>query len=95
MPGLRRLRHPRQVQQFLPELGIPPREHRVHLGNRLLVAVPLLHEHLWLPRHPRPRPGDGHRLGVARPDLSVWVVTGDGDGLSIGGNHLIHAYAAT
>jgi 2-oxoglutarate ferredoxin oxidoreductase subunit beta len=26
-----------------------------------------------------------------RPDLSVWVVTGDGDGLSIGGNHLIHA----
>ncbi|HLX13349.1 MAG TPA: 2-oxoacid:ferredoxin oxidoreductase subunit beta [Bacteroidota bacterium] len=30
-------------------------------------------------------------LKVARPELSVWVVTGDGDGLSIGGNHLIHA----
>src|SRR6266700_7469924 len=30
-------------------------------------------------------------LKVTRPDLSVWVVTGDGDGLSIGGNHLIHA----
>ncbi|WP_019546588.1 2-oxoacid:ferredoxin oxidoreductase subunit beta [Streptomyces sulphureus] len=30
-------------------------------------------------------------LSVARPDLSVWVVTGDGDALSIGGNHLIHA----
>jgi 2-oxoglutarate ferredoxin oxidoreductase subunit beta len=30
-------------------------------------------------------------LKIARPDLSVWVVTGDGDGLSIGGNHLIHA----
>src|SRR5947207_3984580 len=30
-------------------------------------------------------------LKVARPDLQVWVVTGDGDGLSIGGNHLIHA----
>ncbi|HSM01481.1 MAG TPA: 2-oxoacid:ferredoxin oxidoreductase subunit beta [Acidimicrobiia bacterium] len=30
-------------------------------------------------------------LAVSRPDLSVWVVTGDGDGLSIGGNHLIHA----
>ena len=27
---------------------------------------------------------------VARPDLDVWVITGDGDGLSIGGNHLIH-----
>src|SRR5438093_2764261 len=30
-------------------------------------------------------------LKVSRPDLQVWVVTGDGDGLSIGGNHLIHA----
>jgi len=30
-------------------------------------------------------------LAVARPDLSVWVVTGDGDALSIGGNHIIHA----
>jgi 2-oxoglutarate/2-oxoacid ferredoxin oxidoreductase subunit beta len=30
-------------------------------------------------------------LKAARPDLTVWVVTGDGDGLSIGGNHLIHA----
>ena len=30
-------------------------------------------------------------LSVSRPDLSVWVVTGDGDSMSIGGNHLIHA----
>jgi len=30
-------------------------------------------------------------LRIARPDLQVWLVTGDGDGLSIGGNHLIHA----
>jgi 2-oxoglutarate ferredoxin oxidoreductase subunit beta len=30
-------------------------------------------------------------LSVSRPDLSVWVITGDGDALSIGGNHLIHA----
>src|SRR5262249_10638763 len=30
-------------------------------------------------------------LKVARPDLQLWVITGDGDGLSIGGNHLIHA----
>ncbi len=30
-------------------------------------------------------------IAVARPDLSVWVVTGDGDALAIGGNHLIHA----
>src|SRR6266550_1220542 len=30
-------------------------------------------------------------LKASRPDLQVWVVTGDGDGLSIGGNHLVHA----
>jgi 2-oxoglutarate ferredoxin oxidoreductase subunit beta len=30
-------------------------------------------------------------LKVARPELAVWVITGDGDGLSIGGNHLMHA----
>ena len=30
-------------------------------------------------------------LKVSRPDLQVWVITGDGDGLSIGGNHLLHA----
>jgi len=30
-------------------------------------------------------------LKISRPELSVWVATGDGDGLSIGGNHLIHA----
>jgi 2-oxoglutarate ferredoxin oxidoreductase subunit beta len=30
-------------------------------------------------------------LKIMRPELSVWVVTGDGDGLSIGGNHLLHA----
>jgi len=30
-------------------------------------------------------------LATSRPDLSIWVVTGDGDSLSIGGNHLIHA----
>ena len=29
-------------------------------------------------------------LKVANPDLSVWIVTGDGDGFSIGGNHIIH-----
>ena len=29
-------------------------------------------------------------LKIANPDLNVWVITGDGDGLSIGGNHLLH-----
>jgi 2-oxoglutarate ferredoxin oxidoreductase subunit beta len=30
-------------------------------------------------------------LKAARPDLMVWVITGDGDALSIGGNHVIHS----
>jgi 2-oxoglutarate ferredoxin oxidoreductase subunit beta len=30
-------------------------------------------------------------LKITRPDLDIWVITGDGDGLSIGGNHMIHA----
>ena len=29
-------------------------------------------------------------LKISNPELSVWIVTGDGDGLSIGGNHIIH-----
>ncbi|MGE0708024.1 MAG: 2-oxoacid:ferredoxin oxidoreductase subunit beta [Planctomycetota bacterium] len=36
-------------------------------------------------------PGFATGLKCTNPDLSVWVVTGDGDGLSIGGNHLLHA----
>ena len=35
-------------------------------------------------------PGFATGIKVANPDLSVWMVTGDGDGLSIGGNHLAH-----
>ena len=37
------------------------------------------------------RPTFATGMKLARPDLQVWVITGDGDGLSIGGNHLIHA----
>jgi 2-oxoglutarate ferredoxin oxidoreductase subunit beta len=36
-------------------------------------------------------PGFATGLKACRPDLQVWVITGDGDGLSIGGNHLLHA----
>jgi hypothetical protein len=41
--------------------------------------------------HPRPRAGHRHRPDRDPPGPVVWVVTGDGDALSIGGNHLIHA----
>ena len=92
MPRLRRLLDPRPDEEGAAHAGHSPREDRVHLGHRLLQPLPVLHEHLRLPlastagRRPSP-PG----LKVARPDLQVWVITGDGDGLSIGGNHLMHA----
>ena len=75
----------------MPELGIK-RENIVFISrHRLLEPLPVLHEHVRLPHDPRPRAGDRDGLKMSRPDSSVWVVTGDGDGLSIGGNHMIHA----
>jgi 2-oxoglutarate ferredoxin oxidoreductase subunit beta len=79
------------IRNFLPELGTPPGEHRVRQRHRLLEPVPVLPGDLRLPLDPRPGPDRRHRPGAGPPDLSVWVVTGDGDALSIGGNHLIHA----
>src|SRR4030081_3319401 len=43
------------------------------------------------PAPPARAPPCAPGVKVSRPDLQVWVITGDGDGLSIGGNHLIHA----
>ena len=79
------------VQSFLPELGIPP--HRtvfvagIGCSGRFTYYVDTYGLHGIHGRAPAIATG----LAVARPDLSVWVVTGDGDALSIGGNHLIHA----
>ena len=52
---------------------------------------PVLHEHVRHPLDSRPAPAVATGLKAVRPDLHVWVITGDGDGLSIGGNHLMHA----
>ena len=79
------------VQGFLPELGIR-RESVVFVsGDRLLQPVPVLPRHLRDALDPRAGPAIATGIAVSRPDLSVWVVTGDGDGLSIGGNHMVHA----
>ena len=77
-------------QTFLPELEIP-RENTVNIGHRLFLPAAVLRGHLRDALDSRA--GADHRDGPAasRPDLSVWVITGDGDALSIGGNHLIHA----
>jgi 2-oxoglutarate ferredoxin oxidoreductase subunit beta len=79
------------VQAFLPELGVEP--HRmvwvagIGCSGRFTYYVDTYGVHGIHGRAPALATG----IATARPDLSVWVVTGDGDGLSIGGNHLIHA----
>jgi 2-oxoglutarate/2-oxoacid ferredoxin oxidoreductase subunit beta len=78
-------------QSFLPELGIP-RENLVIISgigcsSRLPYYVDSYGMHSIHGRAPAIASG----LACTRPDLSVWVITGDGDALSIGGNHLIHA----
>jgi 2-oxoglutarate ferredoxin oxidoreductase subunit beta len=79
------------VQSFMPELGIP-RERIVFVSgigcsSRFPYYMNTYGMHSIHGRAPAIATG----LAVSRPDLSVWVVTGDGDALSIGGNHLIHA----
>ena len=79
------------MQSFMPELNIP-RERIVFVSgigcsSRFPYYMNTYGMHSIHGRAPAIATG----LSVSRPDLSVWVVTGDGDALSIGGNHLIHA----
>jgi 2-oxoglutarate ferredoxin oxidoreductase subunit beta len=79
------------VQGFMPELGLR-RENVVFISgigcsSRFPYYMNTYGMHSIHGRAPAIATG----LASSRPDLSVWVVTGDGDGLSIGGNHLIHA----
>jgi len=79
------------VRGFLPELGLR-RENIVFVsGIGCSSRFPYYLETYGLHSIHGRAPAIATGLSVSRPDLSVWVVTGDGDGLSIGGNHLIHA----
>jgi len=80
-----------QVQKVVPELGVP-RENFVFLSgigcsSRFPYYMNTYGFHTIHGRAPAIATG----LKASRPELSVWVATGDGDALSIGGNHLIHA----
>jgi 2-oxoglutarate ferredoxin oxidoreductase subunit beta len=79
------------VQQFMPELGIPPERivfiTGIGCAGRFAYYMDTYGMHGIHGRAPALATG----LASARSDLSIWVVTGDGDSLSIGGNHLIHA----
>ena len=79
-----------QVQKVMPELGVP-REQIVFVSgigcsSRFPYYMNTYGFHSIHGRAPAVATG----IKITRPDLMVWVVTGDGDGLSIGGNHLIH-----
>ena len=80
-----------QVQKVLPELGVA-RENFVFVSgigcsSRFPYYVNTYGVHSIHGRAPAIASG----IKATRPELSVWIVTGDGDALSIGGNHLIHA----
>lgn len=79
------------VQRFLPSLGVP-KENIVFISgigcsSRFPYYMSTYGFHTIHGRAPAIATG----TKIANPDLDVWVVTGDGDSLSIGGNHLIHA----
>lgn len=79
------------IRNFLPELGLK-RENMVFVsGIGCSSRFPYYLETYGLHSIHGRAPSIATGLSLARDDLSVWVVTGDGDALSIGGNHLIHA----
>ncbi|GAB3144306.1 2-oxoacid:ferredoxin oxidoreductase subunit beta [Micromonospora sonneratiae] len=79
------------VQSFMPELGIPRERITFISGIGCSSRFPYYMNTYGMHSIHGRAPAIATGLSVSRPDLSVWVVTGDGDALSIGGNHLIHA----
>ena len=75
----------------MPELGVPPERivfvSGIGCAGRFVYYMDTYGMHGIHGRAPALATG----IALARDDLSVWVVSGDGDALSIGGNHLIHA----
>jgi 2-oxoglutarate ferredoxin oxidoreductase subunit beta len=79
------------IQGFMPELGLE-RERIVFVsGIGCAARFPYYMQTYGMHSIHGRAPAIATGLAVSRPDLSVWVVTGDGDALSIGGNHLIHS----
>ncbi|MEP7114024.1 MAG: 2-oxoacid:ferredoxin oxidoreductase subunit beta [Ilumatobacteraceae bacterium] len=79
------------VQQLMPELGIAPENTVFISGIGCSSRFPYYMNTYGMHSIHGRAPAIATGVAVARPDLDVWVITGDGDGLSIGGNHLIHA----
>jgi 2-oxoglutarate ferredoxin oxidoreductase subunit beta len=80
----------KQVQTVMPELGLK-RENVVFVsGIGCSSRFPYYMETFGMHSIHGRATAIASGLKATRPDLSVWIVTGDGDSLSIGGNHLIH-----
>jgi len=78
------------VQSVFPELGIPREQFVVVSGIGCSSRFPYyMNTYGFHSIHGR-APAIATGIKVARPDLEVWVATGDGDSLAIGGNHTIH-----
>jgi 2-oxoglutarate ferredoxin oxidoreductase subunit beta len=80
-----------QVQKLLPQLGIPRENFAFISGIGCSSRFPYYMETYGMHGIHGRAPAIASGLKLARPELSVWVVTGDGDALAIGGNHFIHA----
>ncbi|WP_308128048.1 2-oxoacid:ferredoxin oxidoreductase subunit beta [Modestobacter italicus] len=78
------------VQSFLPSLGIAREDMVIISGIGCSSRFPYYMNTYGMHSIHGRAPAIATGLAASRPDLSVWVVTGDGDALSIGGNHLIH-----
>lgn len=79
-----------QVQKIMPTLGIPRENIVVVSGIGCSSRFPYYMNTYGMHSIHGRATAIASGLKAARPELSVWVVTGDGDGLSIGGNHTIH-----
>ncbi|MFO7725315.1 MAG: 2-oxoacid:ferredoxin oxidoreductase subunit beta [Oceanipulchritudo sp.] len=78
------------LQRTFPELGVPRENFAVISGIGCSSRFPYyMNTYGFHTIHGR-GPAVATGTKVANPDLSVWLITGDGDGLSIGGNHLLH-----
>lgn len=79
-----------QFQKIFPTLGIPRENFVIVSGIGCSSRFPYYMNTFGFHTIHGRAPAVASGLKIMRPELSVWVITGDGDGLSIGGNHLIH-----
>lgn len=80
----------KQVQTVLPQLGIPKEDMVIISGIGCSSRFPYYMNTYGMHSIHGRATAVASGLKAVRPELSIWIVTGDGDGLSIGGNHLIH-----